>query len=218
MVAVAGGGVAAVAHLWTAHLVPMLLFAEDAERLTWSPDWTALALTTVVWVVVIAACGLAPAWVIPQEAPIGVLKGDRPSVFGSPSRFRRWLVVAQIGLCVLLVEGAGVIREDVHRALRTERAHALAALAVTRVQALEGTADGSGGPDYFAAVQAAVRHVPAVSGTAWIATLPGSRATSEDFVIEPPALDWREIRFDVTTVSDVGEGRSSYARHRRSFV
>jgi hypothetical protein len=206
LVAVAGGGVAAVAHLWTSHLVPMLLFAEDAERLTWSPDWMTLAFTTLVWVVVIAACGLVPALVIPQDAPIGMLKGDRPTMLGSPHRFRRWLVVAQIALCVLLVEGAGVIREDVHQALRTERARALAALAVTRVQALAATSDRTRGLNYFAAVQAAVQHVPSVAGSAWIATLPGSRAISEDVAIEPPTLEWREVRFDVTTLPAAVKG------------
>ncbi len=218
LVAVAGGGVAAVAHMWTSHLVPMLLFAEDAERLTWSPDWTALALTTLVWVVVIAACGLAPAWAIPQDAPIGVLKGDRPSVFGSPNRFRRWLVVAQIGLCVLLVEGAGVIREDVHQALRTERARMLASLAVTRVQALAEASSGTGGADYLAAVKAAVEHVPSVVGAAWIATLPGSRATSRtsrDRTARARLAGGPIRRHDV---SDLGEGRSAPARRRRSLV
>ena len=206
LVAVGGGGVAAVAHLWTSHLVPMLLFAEDAERLTWSPDWTTLTLTTLVWVGVIAACGLVPTLVIRQDAPIGVLKGDRPSMLGSPNRFRRWLVVAQIGLCVLLVEGAGVIREDLHQALRTPRARVLASLAVTRVQAMAPSSDGTGGLDYFTAVQAAVQHVPSVAGTAWIATLPGSRAISEDVVIESPPLDWRELRFDVTTFPTAVKG------------
>ncbi len=209
LIALAGGLIAVLIGWWTSRLVPMLLFAEDAAQMTWSPDIRWLIATTAVWMIVITICGLVPAIGVSQQAPLGILKDEAANLSRSGGRVRRYLVIAQIALCALLVEGASIIGEDLHATVRTSRGQAVGSLLIAEVRASAGFGDEAGGLRYLAAARDKVSTIPGVTATSWIATLPASRAAAQAFVVEPASANWPEIRLDVGTLasSDRGRGR-----------
>jgi hypothetical protein len=216
-IALAGSLAALLVSVWASRLIPLLLFAEDAEQLTWTADWQTIGVTTTIWIAIIAACGAAPALLSPQEAPVRVLRGGSPTLTGSTStrRIRNGLVIAQVTLCMLLVETAGIIQDDLQHALRTERGRALASLLVVDV--------GSPGPDahdglaYFAAAGRAAGALSGATGAAWIATLPGSRPVGSDFAVEPPVTGWRDVRFDIGVLPPATRTGGAQAASGRTF-
>lgn len=199
LITATGGLIAVLFGWWASHLIPMLLFAEDASQMAWAPSVWWLGAATAIWIVVITACGMAPALVVSQRAPLRVLKGQALSVSGSARRFRTYLVIGQIALCALLLEMAGVIREDLHATVRTSRGQLVGSLLVVEVEATATFVNPAGGLRYLAAARDRIRTMPGVIAASWIGTLPGSRGTSQVVAVERPTTAWRDVRLDVTT-------------------
>jgi hypothetical protein len=191
IVALAGGALGVLFAWWTAHLFPLLFFAEDAEQLALAPDVRWLATAAGVWIVVMVVCGMVPVFAVPQRDPSLVLRRDASLTSNSSRRLRIRMVLAQIALCSVLIVVAGVIREDLRSSIRSSRGRTIGSLLVATFKAYQ--------PEYLDLIETKARALPEVTSAGWISTLPSFRAASQGFTIEQADLPWREIRLDVAT-------------------
>ena len=196
---VAGGAVAGLFGWWASSLFPLLFFAEDADQLAMTPDAAWLLAATAGWLVVLFASSLIPALVVAPRDPMRVLHREAAGLSASAPRQRRWLVKAQIATCCLLLVVAAGIREDLQATLRTARGSALGTLLVVPVLGASGGAVNAPGDPALSALEARLREVPDVVSTALLSSLPGGRASTGTFVVEPSRPRVREIRLDVST-------------------
>jgi ABC-type antimicrobial peptide transport system permease subunit len=185
-------------------LFPLLFFAEDAEHLALVPDVTWLSAAAGVWIVVMLACGMIPVLSVPHRDPALVLRRDALGSSTASRKFRVRLVMMQLALCSTLVVVAGVIREDLRASIRSSRGRIVGSLLVARVASDAGPFDAGNGLRYVAQVEHAAKDLPGVTATAWTATLPAGRPASQEFTIELPEKEWREIELDVATFSPQG--------------
>jgi predicted permease len=107
----AGGLLGVVTAYWTGDLLLGFLPADASMRgLTSQPDarvlWFALALSILTGVIF----GMAPSWSTFRTDVAGTLKEQSAGAMGSTGqvRFRKALVVAQVGLSLVLLIGAGL--------------------------------------------------------------------------------------------------------------
>ena len=87
------------------HLVPT-----DLPRIeNFSIDWTVFAFATVVTLVAMFACGLAPAWLLSRSDLRDALASGSRGSTGGTRRLRTWLVAGQIALALVLLANAGLL-------------------------------------------------------------------------------------------------------------
>jgi putative ABC transport system permease protein len=105
------GGVAGMSLAWLG--IDLLLAALPSELPFWmkfNVDGRVLAFTLAVSLLTSLIFGAAPAW---QAARIDLIEalneGGRSGVGGSRNRLRRFLVVAQVALALILLTGAGLM-------------------------------------------------------------------------------------------------------------
>jgi ABC-type antimicrobial peptide transport system permease subunit len=204
IVSLTGGAAGVLCAWWTSRAFPLLFFAGDAETLAMTPDVAWVAGAGLVWVFVMAVCGMTPVLTVPHRDPSIVLRRDASAVSNRARRFRTWLVVAQIALCALIVTVAAAIGENLHRALRTSRGNVIGSLLVAQVQSDAGPTNAIEVMQYLRALEAKARALPGVTGVVAIRTLPGGFAAEQTFAVERANPEWREVRLDVATFSSGG--------------
>jgi predicted permease len=102
---------------WTgALLLKMMPFDSGAQTLSASPDIRAIAFAFTGALLTAVLFGLAPALQSTRPALVSTLKDESGSVVGGTghARFRKGLVVAQVGLSVLLLAGAGLFARSLY--------------------------------------------------------------------------------------------------------
>ena len=107
----AGGLLGILAAYWTGDLLLGFLPAAPSLRgLTAEPDTRVLIFALALSVVTGVFFGLAPAWETFRSNVAGALKQQAAGAMGSAAqmRFRRALVVAQVGLSLVMLIGAGL--------------------------------------------------------------------------------------------------------------
>ena len=177
VVAACGGALGALLSFWTAQAFPVLLFAEDAAGLDFSPDVRGILFASGVCVVAVLACGLAPLSRVRLTTPALVLRRDGGGLSDSARRLRAALVVVQMSLCCLLLVSAGMVFHGIGDALRTDLAKRVGPLAIGRVQASS---------EFYGEAVASIRKVPGVLDAGWISVIPGGNAPQQPFRIESP--------------------------------
>jgi predicted permease len=198
VLAVAGAAAGWLLALWTSHLVPVLLFAEDAEHLRIDPSATALIVTSAVSLVFMLGCTLAPMVRVPHQQPMAILRQTAERLTDTGGRLRAGLVIAQVMLSSVLLISSARLLQDFHRALHTELGDRVAGLAITTIQASAWLAAPSEGMRFFAHAKESVDHIAGVGVTAWVETLPGGRTISSRYRVAPPG-GGRAEEIDVTT-------------------
>ncbi len=198
VLAIAGAAAGWLLALWTSHLVPALLFAEDAERLRVDPSVTALAVTSAVSLMFMLACSLAPMVRVPHQQPMAILRQTAERLTDTGGRLRAGLVIGQMMLSSVLLISSARLLQDVHRTLHTELGDRVAGLTITTVQASAGFAAPSEGARFFDSAKASVDHLAGVGATAWVETLPGGRTISSRYRVAQPGGGHAE-EIDVTT-------------------
>ncbi len=111
MLAVAGGAAGLVVSYWLARgLIRFLPFDPANLSLSAAPDLRILAFTTGVTLVTAVLFGIAPALQGSKLTPAAAMKSDSGSVAGGHGhvRMRKLLVGLQVGLCTMLMIGAGL--------------------------------------------------------------------------------------------------------------
>jgi putative ABC transport system permease protein len=114
----AGGAALGVAFAWWTGtlLLKTLPFAEAARTLSAAPDARVAAFALGVSVLTAMLFGLAPALQSTRPVLTSILKDESGSVVGGTghARFRKGLVVAQVGLSVLLLAGAALFARSLY--------------------------------------------------------------------------------------------------------
>jgi predicted permease len=118
LVLAGAGAVLGLAFAWWtgALLLKMLPFDSGAQTLSASPDIRAIAFAFAGALLTALLFGLAPALQSTRPALVSTLKDESGSVVGGTghARFRKGLVVAQVGLSVLLLAGAGLFARSLY--------------------------------------------------------------------------------------------------------
>jgi ABC-type lipoprotein release transport system permease subunit len=198
LVSAIGGAFGGLLAMWTVDVVPALFFEQDAEHLLFSPDLRGIVSASAVCVGIMAACGLLPLAATPHVAPAAVLQRENAGPSGVMRRLRGGLVVAQLTCCCLLVTTTGLLFEGFRSALRTSAGSRLGEPILATLQASKRFDRPDLGLAYFLSAERAARSLPNISTTAWVATLPGTRAVWRPMRIEPAQAPVREVVMDVT--------------------
>lgn len=194
VISAAGGAFGMLLAVWTSHIVPGLLFEQDAERLVFAPDLAGIVVASAACVGITIVCGLLPVMVIPYDRPATVLRRESVGPSKAIRRLRVSLVVAQMASCCVLVMSTTFLVEGFHTALQTTAGHCLGHPILATVQVHPDVGVDIG---YFEEVERATQSMAGVSGMAWAARLPGSQPTWQSFHIESPQLPLREVTMDM---------------------
>ncbi|MFI5179042.1 MAG: FtsX-like permease family protein [Vicinamibacterales bacterium] len=204
VLAAGGGALGWLLASWTSHIVPALLFAEDAERLHFFPSVMALVLAAILGVAVMVVSSLAPMVSAPLANPTTVMRRSDEQVTTGGRRARAALVVVQMALSGLLLTSSGLLLIDVRKALEADLGDRLDTVAVETAQASAGYRRPSDGIEYFEAAQNAVGKLPDVLGTAWIGTPPAGRPGQSTYRIEQRHAAWQDVLIDTVTFAPEG--------------
>ncbi len=186
-----GGAAGMVLAAWTAHLLPALLFEQDAERMGFTPDRIGIALSSAACFAITMVCGLLPVCLTPHDRPAAILRRDSAGPSKPVRRLRMLLVVAQMTTCCMLVVATAFLLAGFRSALQTNTGRRLGHPVLATVE----TADPYVNLQYFRDVERAAQLVAGVSGVAWTGQPPGGNAVWQSFRSEPRQLPSREVNY-----------------------
>ncbi len=213
VISIAGGVLGAVFALWTSHVVPSLLFEEDASHIAFTPDLEGLLWTCAACVAMTVLCGLLPGVAIPYGRPAEVLRRESAGPPKGIRRTRSALVVAQMASCCALVLSTAILFDGFRAALQTTAGSRLDHPVLASV-----VADPGAGFRYFQRVQQAVEAVRGVSVKTWSGKLPGAQPAWQTFRIEPRRTAMRDASLDIVWLTpDSREVSSMRMLAGRSF-
>jgi ABC-type lipoprotein release transport system permease subunit len=192
VISVVGGAFGVLLAMWTSHVLPALLFEEDAGRLVAAPDLFSIVAASAACVGITIVCGLLPVFAISHDRPATVLRRESAGPSTAIRRLRVSLVVAQMTSCCILVIATAFLFEGLHTALQTSVGRRLGQPILASIM----TADPYGGIRYFEEIQRATHSVPGVSPMAWTEQLPGGLPAWRSFRVEPQHLPFREVMMD----------------------
>ncbi len=138
VVSLVGGALGLLLAIGTAHVLPSLLFEEDAERLVFAPHLLPIMTSSLVCIAIIIACGFVPILATTTDRPWNVLQRESGLPSTAVGRFRAILVVGQITICCALTIFTTVLFERLHTLIKTTAGHGVGnlVLATVRAQAL----------------------------------------------------------------------------------
>jgi len=197
LISATGGAFGMLLAFWVAHIVPALLFEQDAEQLVFAPDIFGIVAASAACAAVTVACGLIPLFEIRHDDPARVLQRESAGPSKAMRRVRAGLVVMQMTGCCLLVISTGLLVKGFRTALETSAGHLLGKPVLATVYASGGFDRPDLGLQYFRDLETAAQSLPDISATAWVGTLPGSRPVWQSVRIEPPQLPLRDVVMDV---------------------
>jgi predicted permease len=177
----------AVAYV-TSGVLPSLLYAEDARMLEVRMGWRVVALLVVIGVSGSLLFGLAPAVSGTRLATASFLRsGADPSFEGSTVRL--WLLASQVGVCTVLVVGAGWATLGLSSTLRSEYplASPEALLATIRLPTQSSEVTPS------VMLSSELLEIPGVVAAGAATTLPLGRAPTRGFRVFAPGTSVSEV-------------------------
>jgi len=196
VISVAGGVLGMLLAVWTSHVVPALLYDQDAEHLIFAPDLFTIAEASFVCIGITILCGLLPALIIPHERPMIVLQRDLARASPAIRRLRLGLVAAQMASCFVLVISTAFLADGLRTAMVTSAGRRLGHTVLAGVQAQPLVAI-----QYFQQAEDTIKLTPGVSRIEWAGTLPGSQPMRQSFRIERAQLPLREVTLDIDWIT-----------------
>jgi putative ABC transport system permease protein len=186
LLAAIGGAAGLGIALWSLHLI-VALGGPEVPRLTdISIDWRVLAFTLSVCLITGLLFGLAPARQATKVDLNSALKeGSKNVTGGKRSRTAQGLVMAQFGLVMVLLVGAGLLTGSFARVLHVNPGFDPTGLLTMEVF-LSPTAYQEGDPKITVALRRMldeVRALPGVQSAAFVNSLPIAGGPSTDFTI-----------------------------------
>ena len=185
VLAAAGGLVGAVLGLWgyefARQLVPWEL--QPMAETSGGFDFRVLAFVALATLVTGAGFGLAPAWQLSHINPNDALKNSRRTWrtrFGN-YRASDFLVVAQVGLALILLVGAGLMIRSLHRLLQVPsglQPERILTLQVAPPPMSQFQRDPNSFNTHYERVVEAVRNLPGIETAAVASALPFTWSTS----------------------------------------
>ena len=112
---IALSGCAIAALLYWAAVAAVARFAWTAGALTVMPPPLPIAYCITLVLVVTAACSVGPAWAVSQVAPGPAIRSGSAPGGGRRAGMRHLLVVGQVAICFVLLNGASLLFHDVLR-------------------------------------------------------------------------------------------------------
>jgi predicted permease len=183
--------------MWTARLIPALLFDRDAEQLVFVPDIFGIVTACAACTVITVACGLLPLLEIRHDEPANVLRRESVGPSTAMRRLRAGLVVAQMACCCLLVISTALLLSGFRSALQTSVGQRLQQSILATTESRHRFARPDLSLEYFHDLERAAQSLPGVSATAWSGTPPGSRPAWQPIRVERPQLPLKDAVMDV---------------------
>ncbi len=125
VISIAGGAFGMLLAVWTARIVPALLFEQDAERLVFAPGLFSIVAASATCIGITILCGFMPVFVAPDDRPGTVLRRESAGPSKAMGRLRMALVVAQMASCCVLVISTAFLLDGLRAALQTSAGHRL---------------------------------------------------------------------------------------------
>jgi len=195
VVSIVGGALGLLLAIATAHVLPDMLFVEDAERLVFAPRLDSILLSSLVCIAIVVACGFVPILATTTDRPWNIFRRESSLASTALGRFRGLLVVGQITICCVLAIFTTVLFERFHTLIRTTAGHGVGNLALATVRAQQGMPDDT---KFFKAVEETVKSTPNVSPLAWTTLVPGSQPDWRSFRVQMPTSSLRNVPIDIT--------------------
>ena len=195
VVSLVGGALGLLLAIGTAHVLPSLLFEEDAERLVFAPHLLPIMASSFVCIAIIITCGFVPILATTTDRPWNVLQRESGLPSTALARFRALLVVGQITICCALTIFTTVLFERFHTLIRTTAGHGVGNLVLATVRAQQGLPDDT---NYFKGVEQAVKSMPNLSPLAWTTLIPGNPPAWRSFRVQTPTSSLRDVQIDIT--------------------
>jgi putative ABC transport system permease protein len=193
LIAVAGGAAGLLLAMWTADVIPALLFESDAADMEFVPDTMAVVAAVAVSVIVTLGCGMVPLLENRHDTPGDVLRREPRRPSRSLRRLRGVLVVFQLSACCALVISAASLADMLNAALRTQAGERLGRPILATVESKRRFARADLGLEYFRRLDRTSSDVPGITSTAWTGTPPGAAPSWYAVKVEPPGLTTREV-------------------------
>jgi predicted permease len=193
VISVAGGALGMVLAVWTADVIPALLFQQDAEQLVLTPNLSGIVVASAACVGIMSVCGLIPFLETRHDEPARVLQRESAGPSLAMRRLRGGLIAAQMTCCCLLVISATVLLTSFRAALQTKVGQRLNQSILATLEAHYRFSHPDLGLQYFHDAEQTVRSLPGIFAAAWSGTPPGSRPPWQSIRIEAPHLPLRDV-------------------------
>ena len=196
VISIAGGAVGLVLGILTAHALPVFLFEQDAQRLTFAPHLLPIVTAALGCAGITVLCGMMPVVGTVTDRPWTVLQRETGLPSKGIQRLRSGLVVGQIAACCVLVVGTALLVDSLQSALKTSAGHRLGDPILLTV---EGPRPD--GPEvdtnYFIDVEQKAKSMAGMTPLAWTARLPGSDPAWRNFRVQRLSPQYRDVAMDI---------------------
>ncbi len=191
VISLAGGALGILLAVWTARVIPALLFEEDAERLVFTPHLLSIVTASILSVGITVACGMMPVFATVTDRPWTILQRESGLPSKTMERLRAGLVVGQITTCcVLVVCTAFLLRRSSLGPGNERRTSPWLCDPCNRTSA--------GRSQLFQRSRARAKSAATnLSPLAWTDLPPGNRPTWSSFRVQPPSLQLRDVEMDI---------------------
>jgi predicted permease len=191
----AGGAVGFLFAMWT---IPFLQRLVPTTLAGWSQphlDWRLLGFTFLVSTVSALVFGATPAVSISEVDLSNALQRGGRAGIGGRTRLRRWLVISEVAIAVVLSVGAGLLVQTLWTLAHVEMGYRPEGVLTMRTN-LPGSAESAyrnfpARADFYQRVLERVRSIPGVTSAGYTTYLPlTNRGGTSGFTIEgapPPA-------------------------------
>ena len=199
VLATVGCALALLLGVWTAQILPALLWAPDAEQLHFDLRIGDLLVAVATAVAVLSVCGFAPLIDVKDRQAAAILQRESAGPSRRSRVARSSLVIMQTtGSCLFLIV-AQLLLDRFDAAVQTALGRSVTnpVLATVGIQPSGTRAEFEArAAAYFAATELAARHATGISATAWILRPPGSAPNTQRFSVESSQLPLDEIVLD----------------------
>ena len=185
----AGGAAGTLLATWTAHIVPIFLFKEDAERLVFTPHLTPVVVGALLCVATTVFFGMMPLAATVTDRPWTILRSEG----GSPSRAQGnlWagIIIGQIALCCLVFISTVLLLQNLRRLLEPNGGAGRDNPIVLTGPAID--------PGDFKGVERWAGSIADPHALTWAARLPGSAPIWRSFKLVAPSNQLRDVKMNI---------------------
>jgi ABC-type antimicrobial peptide transport system permease subunit len=192
VISITGGAMGFLLGMLTAHVLPSLLFEADAQRLRFAPHLLPVLTTSMVCIAITVLCGMIPVFGTVTDRPWVALQREAGLPSKAILRVRSALVIGQIAACCMLVICAALLASGLRSALKTSTGRHLGNAMLLTIQAQPEVSS-----NYFREVEASAQSMAGLFPIAWTAQLPGNQPTWQNFRIQAPSLQYRDVTMDI---------------------
>jgi ABC-type antimicrobial peptide transport system permease subunit len=190
VISFAGGTLGTLLAAWTAHIVPLFLFREDAERFVFVPHLATIFTGSLLCVATTVLFGMMPMAVTITDRPWEILRAEAGAVSRASRSLWTGIIVGQITLCCLAFIAAVFLQQNLRSSLEPDARDGRGDLVVLNAPALTRPAD-------FTKVEQQASSMDGLVPRAWAARLPGNQPGWRFFKLQPPALQLRDVKMDI---------------------